>query len=607
MSEEVTIQCDASEKGLGATLMQNGQPIAFASRALSNIEQAYAQIEKECMSILFACERFDQYLHGRDLVTVTTDHKPLVPIFAKPIFGAPKRLQRMLLRLQKYRLQVKFCPGNKMHIADMLSRAYLNDMGKQKPAEYHIFQMQQEENLFKEIESINQIEYIRISDATHQEIRKHTQRDETLQELLTTILKGWPDKKEEVPACIRMYWGYRDEITVQNGVLFKGPRVVVPRSLQAEMLVRTHASHQGAEASIRRAREVIFWPGMTAEIKQQVSQCAVCSEYSAKQQKEPLMTYELPSRPWKMVAQDLFTWDQKDFLITVDYYSDYWELDELADTTSLTVIDCTKKHFARYGVPDRVITDNGPQFRSQEYEKFAATWKFEHTTSSPYHSQSNGKAESAVKIAKKLLQKSKKDHRDVQLAILDWRNTPTESSNVSPSQKFHSRRTRTLLPTAEPLLMPEVPNNVQEAIELRRQKAKFYYDKGAKTLPNLTIGQPVRIQPLSKDGSWKKATTVNVLGNRSYTVQTEEGQRYRRNRKFIRPAEKQLIPVVSPEPQSDPDNQIADSPEEGDTQRQNDMTNSPSDNAVSATTNQTVTSRGRVVKLPDRLTDYVKH
>jgi len=166
--DEVTIQCDASEKGLGATLMQNGQPIAFASRALSGIEQAYAQIEKECMSILFACERFDQYLHRRNLVSVTTDHKPLVPIFTKPIFGAPKRLQQMLLRLQKYRLQVKFCPGNKMYIADMLSRAYLTDTGKQRPAEYH--QMQQEEQLFKEIESINQIDYIRISDAMHQEV-----------------------------------------------------------------------------------------------------------------------------------------------------------------------------------------------------------------------------------------------------------------------------------------------------------------------------------------------------------------------------------------------------------------------------------------------------
>ena len=101
--QEVTIQCDASEKGLGATLMQNGQPVAFASRALNSTEQTYAEIEKECMSIVFTCKRFDQYLHGRQLVMVTTDHKPLVPIFRKSIFGAPKRLQRMLLRLQDYK------------------------------------------------------------------------------------------------------------------------------------------------------------------------------------------------------------------------------------------------------------------------------------------------------------------------------------------------------------------------------------------------------------------------------------------------------------------------------------------------------------------------
>ena len=191
-----------------------------------------------------------------------------------------------------------------------------------------------------------------------------SKKDEAFQILLTTIVKGWPAKKEEVPACICMYWGYRDEITVQNGVLFKGPRVIVPRSLQAEMLVKTRTSHQGIEASIRRAWEVIFWLGMSAEIKQKVSQCSVCNEYRPKQQKEPLMTYELPSRPWKMVAQDLFSWHKNDFLITVDYYSDYWELDELTDTTSLAIIDCTKKHFARYGVPNRVITDNGPQFCS---------------------------------------------------------------------------------------------------------------------------------------------------------------------------------------------------------------------------------------------------
>ena len=109
MSDDVTIQCDASEKGgLGATLLQKGQPVTFASRALNKTEQTYAQIEKECMAILFACERFNQYLHGRETITVSTDHKPLVPIFTKSIFKAPKQLQRMILRLQKYNLKVQY-------------------------------------------------------------------------------------------------------------------------------------------------------------------------------------------------------------------------------------------------------------------------------------------------------------------------------------------------------------------------------------------------------------------------------------------------------------------------------------------------------------------
>ena len=173
-----------------------------------------------------------------------------------------------------------------MYIADMLSRAYLTDAGKQKLTQYDIFQLQQEDQIFKDIEGINQIAHVRISDTTQQEVRKHTHADETLQTLLTTILTGWPAKKDEVPVCIRAYWGYRDEITAQNGILFKGPR----QSLRTKMLARTHSSHQGAEACVRRARDVIFWPGMTAEIKEMANQCSICNEYKHKQHKEPLMT-----------------------------------------------------------------------------------------------------------------------------------------------------------------------------------------------------------------------------------------------------------------------------------------------------------------------------
>ena len=94
LDDEVTVQCDASQSGLGAALLQNGQPIAYASRALTSAETRYAQIEKELLAIVFACERFNAYLYGRDEVTVETDHKPLVSIVLKPLNLAPQRLQR---------------------------------------------------------------------------------------------------------------------------------------------------------------------------------------------------------------------------------------------------------------------------------------------------------------------------------------------------------------------------------------------------------------------------------------------------------------------------------------------------------------------------------
>ena len=121
--EEVTIQTDASDKGLGAVLLQNGQPVAYASRTLSPTEQRYATIEKECLGIVFACERFNQYLARREQILVETDHKPLESIFKKSLLSAPCRLQRMLLRLQRFNLTVKYKPGSQMLLADHLSGA----------------------------------------------------------------------------------------------------------------------------------------------------------------------------------------------------------------------------------------------------------------------------------------------------------------------------------------------------------------------------------------------------------------------------------------------------------------------------------------------------
>ena len=119
-----TLQCDASDMGLGAALTQKGKPVAFGSSALTPTEKGYAQIEKECLAIVFGIQRFHQYTYGRE-VTVQSDHKPLENIHSKPLLNAPKRLQRRLLRLQQYDIRVTYVPGRDMLLADTLSRAYL--------------------------------------------------------------------------------------------------------------------------------------------------------------------------------------------------------------------------------------------------------------------------------------------------------------------------------------------------------------------------------------------------------------------------------------------------------------------------------------------------
>lgn len=345
-------------------------------------------------------------------------------------------------------------------------------------------------------------------------------------------MTGWPLTKEEVLVCIREYWNYKEERTVQDGILYKGTKVIVPAFMRPQLIARAHSSHLGPDACVRRARDVLFWPSMADQIKDQVQSCEVCNDFLARQQREPLMTHKIPETPWSKLAQDLFTLGDESYLVTVDYFSDYFEFDLLSDTTAESVINATKRHLARHGVAD-MVTDNGPQYSSTHFSKFAREWEFQHTTSSPLHSQSNGKAESAVKIAKNLVKKAKQGNKDLQMSLLEWRNTP-DNNGLSPVQKLMSRRTRTTIPTTEALLKPGVIDGVYENIKRKRQQAKAAYDKHAKPLPKLHVGEPVRLQPVNPKALWEKGSCVAKIGPRSYLIETESGNLYRRNHKFIR-------------------------------------------------------------------------
>ena len=272
----------------------------------------------------------------------------------------------MMMRLQKYDYEVRYERGKNMHLAYTISRAYL-------PSTVH--------PTATEFENINAATFLPISTTRLREIQQATEADEVLRPLKNTILRGWPEERNQVPTQVAPYFHVRDELSIQDGVIYRGQRIVIPTSLRNDIKHKLHASHQGIEYCLRRARETVFLPGMSAEVKELISTCETCRKFETGNPKEPLMPHDVPSRPWEQVGVDLFE---------LDYYSNFWEVYRLTSTTSAAVILKLKSHFARHGCPDRMISDNGPQFVSSEFKKFSKEWDFEQRTSSPGNSKGNG-------------------------------------------------------------------------------------------------------------------------------------------------------------------------------------------------------------------------
>ena len=292
----ITLQNDASEYGLGAVLMQKDKPVAYASRSLKPAERNYAQIEKEMLAIVFGLEKFHHYTYGVPGITVVTDHKPLVAIMNKPLSKAPRRLQAMLLRLQPYSIKVEYQPGSTLAIADTLSRAPLPDSSRTT-----------------ETVTVNNLQWMPVKRHKLDEIRGATEQDGALQKLRRVITNGWPRELADVEAEVKPYFSYRDELTTQDGIILRGDRIVIPTSMRKEVKQKAHAGHMGINACIRRARDLVFWPGMSKEIRQLVESCETCARHANKQQPETLHMHPVPDRPWAKVGTDLFTISGRDY------------------------------------------------------------------------------------------------------------------------------------------------------------------------------------------------------------------------------------------------------------------------------------------------------
>uniref|UniRef100_A0A3B1JHU7 Integrase catalytic domain-containing protein n=1 Tax=Astyanax mexicanus TaxID=7994 RepID=A0A3B1JHU7_ASTMX len=240
-----------------------------------------------------------------------------------------------------------------------------------------------------------------------------------------------------------------------------------------------------------------------------------------------MILQDVPAEPWQRVGTDLFHLEGKNYLLVIDYLSNYPEIALLSTMTAACVIKHLKSIFARHGIPQMVCSDNGPCFSCKEFQAFAEMYDFQHVTSSPLYAQSNGKAEKGVHIVKQLLKKAKDCNADPYLALLSYRASPLEHG-MSPAELLMRRKLRTTLPY---IAGQKQSRYLKQKIERLRRRQKVNYDRSARALKPLARYDTVRIGDAS---NWNtKATVLDEVGPRSYTVRTEDGQILRRNRRSL--------------------------------------------------------------------------
>lgn len=513
-SKQVTIQCDASKDGLGYCLLQEAKPVAYGSKSLTDAQKNYGQIEKEFLAILMACHRFHYYIYGRQVV-IQTDHKPLVAIIDKNLHDINSvRLQRIRIKLLKYRLKLVFVPGKDMHVADTLSRAFLNEK--------------------TEYESLNQVVHsVAVSDTRRQELVEATKVDPTLTDLRRFIQNGWPADKTKVKPNVRVFWKNRNQLYAEDGLMFFDHRIIIPQNLREKFVEKAHdLSHFGINRTLSRAKELMYWPGMSEQIIETISKCGACAKYQRSNTKEPMMAHEIPNAPFEKIGCDFCDFGGKSYLIVKDYFSKWLEIIETKTKTAAEVVAVWRSLFATFGVPSTIVADNQP-FGSYFCQQYATATEINLVTSSPYYPKSNGMAERAVQTAKEILRKSAESRGHYHAALMEYRNTPLPVVNLSPVQIMFGRQIRTSSLTTTQAMQNQYSARVKVLLSNAQTKMKQYYDQHAKARPDFKTDDNIFVQRLDK--KWEPAQMISsTVHPRSYIVRNQRGNLLRRNKAHLR-------------------------------------------------------------------------
>ena len=273
------------------------------------------------------------------------------------------------------------------------------------------------------------------------QVGKATRADPVLSKVVHYLKSGWLIK---VPDTLKPYFTRCDELSIEEGCILWGIRVIVPKKLQSTVLDLLHEGHVGIVKMKMIARSYVWWPCLDRAIEDLVKSCNSCQEVQKLPEAAPLHPWIWPNKPWVRVHLDFAgPFLGKSFLIAVDAYSKWPEVREMSSTTAAKTITVLRQIFATHGIPEQLVSDNGPQFTSSEFAEFCKGNGVKHIWVSPYHPASNGLAERMVQTFKQAMKKTAKDNLSLQQRLanflLTYRTTPQATTNVAPCELFMGR------------------------------------------------------------------------------------------------------------------------------------------------------------------------